>query len=94
MIEKFDHIRALDRVGEVPTNGPMCGMLWSDSHEQAGWTTSFRGAAFNFGPDMTEQFDHNSGPKQIARAHQLIMGGYLTGHQVNIGRADAERPRE
>lgn len=92
VIDKLDHIRALDRVQEVPTDGPMCDLVWSDPHEQAGWATSFRGAGFNFGPDVTEQFNHNNGLKQIARAHQLIMDGYLTAHQGNIGRADAERP--
>lgn len=86
MIDKLDHIRALDRVQEVPTDGPMCDLVWSDPHEQAGWATSFRGAGFNFGPDVTEQFNHNNNLKQIARAHQLIMDGYLTAHQGNIGR--------
>ena len=63
----------------------MCDLVWSDPHEQAGWATSFRGAGFNFGPDVTEQFNHNNKLKQIARAHQLIMDGYLTAHQGNIG---------
>ena len=81
----MDHIRALDRVQEVPTDGPMCDLLWSDPHEQAGWATSFRGAGFNFGPDVTEQFNHNNNLKMIARAHQLIMDGYLNAHQGNIG---------
>lgn len=54
---------------EVPVDGPMCDLLWSDPHEQAGWATSFRGAGFNFGPDITEQFNHNNGLKFIARAH-------------------------
>ena len=85
VIDKLDHIRALDRVQEVPTDGPMCDLLWSDPHEQAGWATSFRGAGFNFGSDVTEQFNHNNNLKQIARAHQLIMDGYLSAHQGNIG---------
>ena len=85
VIDKLDHIRALDRVQEVPTDGPMCDLLWSDPHEQAGWATSFRGAGFNFGPDVTEQFNHNNNLKMIARAHQLIMDGYLNAHQGNIG---------
>ena len=63
----------------------MCDLVWSDPHEQAGWATSFRGAGFNFGPDVTEQFNHNNNLKKIARAHQLIMDGYLTAHQGNIG---------
>jgi serine/threonine-protein phosphatase 2A catalytic subunit len=83
-IDKLDHIRQLERVMEVPVDGPMCDLLWSDPHEQAGWATSFRGAGFNFGPDISEQFNHNNGLKLIARAHQLIMDGYLSAHTGNI----------
>ena len=83
-IDKLDHIRQLERVMEVPVDGPMCDLLWSDPHEQAGWATSFRGAGFNFGPDISEQFNHNNGLKFIARAHQLIMDGYLNAHAGNI----------
>ena len=75
----------MDRFQEIPTDGPMCDLVWSDPHEQTGWATSFRGAGFNFGPDVTEQFNHNNGLKQIARAHQLVMDGYLSAHSGNIG---------
>lgn len=82
--DKLDQIRALDRYMEVPVDGAMCDLLWSDPHEQAGWATSFRGAGFNFGPDISEQFNHNNGLKMISRAHQLINDGYLLAHQGNI----------
>jgi diadenosine tetraphosphatase ApaH/serine/threonine PP2A family protein phosphatase len=29
-IDTLDHIRALDRIQEVPHEGPMCDLLWSD----------------------------------------------------------------
>lgn len=83
-IDRLDQIRALDRFMEVPVDGAMCDLLWSDPHDHAGWATSFRGAGFNFGPDISEQFNHNNGLKMICRAHQLINDGYLIAHQGNI----------
>jgi serine/threonine-protein phosphatase 2A catalytic subunit len=32
-----------------------------------------RGAAYTFGQDVSEQFNHTNGLKMIARAHQLMM---------------------
>ena len=34
---------------------------------------SQRGAGYNFGQDITEEFNHTNGLKMIARAHQLMM---------------------
>eukprot|EP00921_Rhytidocystis_pertsovi_P024855 GHVQ01040027.1.p1 GENE.GHVQ01040027.1~~GHVQ01040027.1.p1 ORF type:complete len:425 (-),score=71.39 GHVQ01040027.1:247-1521(-) len=45
----LDSIRTLDRVQEVPHEGPMCDLLWSDPGDDPGWQTSPRGAGFNFG---------------------------------------------
>ena len=83
-IDKLDHIRQIDRIMEVPVEGAMCDLLWSDPHEQAGWANSFRGAGFTFGPDISEQFNHNNGLKFICRAHQLVMDGFLNQHSGNI----------
>ncbi len=29
-IDRLDHIRSLNRIQEVPIDGPMCDLLWSD----------------------------------------------------------------
>ncbi len=83
-IDKLDQIRALNRYQEVPIDGAMCDLLWSDPFEQSGWANSFRGAGFNFGSDITEQFNHNNNLKYISRAHQLIMEGYTVAHKDQI----------
>lgn len=83
-IDKLDQVRQLERLSEVPVDGPMCDLLWSDPHDQTGWATSPRGAGFNFGPDISEQFNHTNDLKFIARAHQLVAEGYLPVHQNNI----------
>ena len=41
-IDTLDHIRALDRLQEVPHEGPMCDLLWSDPDDRGGWGISPR----------------------------------------------------
>ena len=41
-IDTLDHIRQLDRVQEVPHEGPMCDLLWSDPDDRRGWGMSPR----------------------------------------------------
>ena len=69
-------IRAIDRKQEVPHDGPMCDLLWSDPDDADGWGLSPRGAGYLFGADITKTFAHNNGIDLIARAHQLAMEGY------------------
>lgn len=72
-IETLDNIRMLDRFQEVPHEGPMCDLLWSDPEDRYGWGISPRGAGYIFGHDISEQFNHTNRLTMIARAHQLIM---------------------
>ena len=72
-IDTLDHIRALDRLQEVPHEGPMCDLLWSDPDDRGGWGISPRGAGYTFGQDISETFNHTNGLTLIARAHQLVM---------------------
>ena len=72
-IDNLDQIRELKRFQEIPTDGPMCDLLWSDPQDVPGWVLSFRGAGYNFGQDISEQFNHMNNLKMIARAHQLVM---------------------
>ena len=43
-IDTLDNIRELDRLVEVPHEGPMCDILWSDPDDRCGWGISPRGA--------------------------------------------------
>lgn len=74
-IETLDDVRLLDRVQEVPHEGPMTDLLWSDPEESEGWGISPRGAGHTFGPDVTAEFCHRNGLKCVCRAHQLVMAG-------------------
>ena len=43
-LDSLDHIRELGRTQEVPHEGPMCDLLWSDPDDRCGWGISPRGA--------------------------------------------------
>ncbi|KAE8648730.1 hypothetical protein Csa_008766 [Cucumis sativus] len=75
-LDTLDNIRSLDRIQEVPHEGPMCDLLWSDPDDRCGWGISPRGAGYTFGQDIAAQFNHTNGLSLISRAHQLVMEGY------------------
>lgn len=75
-ITKLDEIKEIERKLEVPHDGPMCDLLWSDPEDVKGWGMSPRGAGFLFGGDVAAQFMESNSLTHIARAHQLVMEGY------------------
>ncbi|KAH8916891.1 Metallo-dependent phosphatase, partial [Atractiella rhizophila] len=83
-IDTLDHIRSIERIQEVPHEGPMCDLLWSDPDDRCGWGISPRGAGYTFGQDISEAFNHNNGLTLVARAHQLVMEGFNWSHEKNV----------
>jgi serine/threonine-protein phosphatase 4 catalytic subunit len=76
-IDTIDEIRNIDRKQEVPHDGAMCDLLWSDpDQDQKGFGISPRGAGYLFGKDVVETFEQLNKIDLIARAHQLVMEGY------------------
>ena len=75
-IETLDQIKTIDRKQEVPHDGPMCDLMWSDPEDMNGWGVSPRGAGYLFGGDKVEEFNAKNDIRLIARAHQLVMEGY------------------
>jgi len=75
-ITTLDQIRTIDRKQEVPHDGSMCDLLWSDPDDREGWFLSPRGAGYLFGCDVVQQFNNTNGLELIARAHQIVMEGY------------------
>ncbi|KLJ09730.1 hypothetical protein EMPG_14853 [Blastomyces silverae] len=76
LVDSIDKIRLIDRKQEVPHEGAMCDLLWSDPDEIEGWGLSPRGAGFLFGGDIVKHFSHRNDLSLIARAHQLVMEGF------------------
>ncbi|KRX01242.1 hypothetical protein PPERSA_05828 [Pseudocohnilembus persalinus] len=83
-IDTLDNIRELDRAQEIPHEGAMCDLLWSDPDDRVGFNFSPRGAGYTFGQDISEQYIHQNGIKYIYRAHQLVMEGYQQNHDDKV----------
>lgn len=83
-IDSIDNIRSLNRFQEVPHDGPMSDLLWSDPDERSNWGVSPRGAGFTFGADISKQFNHRNNLQMISRAHQLVMDGYAWNHEQQV----------
>eukprot|EP00037_Helgoeca_nana_P013541 m.124772 g.124772 ORF g.124772 m.124772 type:complete len:314 (+) comp22090_c3_seq2:276-1217(+) len=83
-IDTLDQIRALERVQEIPHEGPICDLMWSDPEDREGWGISPRGAGYTFGQDITEQFNVTNGLNLIIRAHQLVMEGFGWHHDKGL----------
>ncbi|KAI5150030.1 serine/threonine-protein phosphatase 2A catalytic subunit [Enteropsectra breve] len=76
----IDQLNAVYRKTEIPNEGAMCDILWSDPDDRSGWGQSPRGAGFTFGKDVTELFCAKNNLKMICRAHQLVNDGYNWNH--------------
>lgn len=48
-MDTLDQIDQLHRFEEVPHEGPMCDLLWSDPDDRMGWGISPRGAGYTYG---------------------------------------------
>mmetsp|Transcript_5988 Transcript_5988/g.8725 ORF Transcript_5988/g.8725 Transcript_5988/m.8725 type:complete len:308 (+) Transcript_5988:175-1098(+) len=72
----IDQIRKIDRKIEVPHDGAMCDLLWSDPEDIDGWGLSPRGAGYLFGGDIVQEFNQTNNISLICRAHQLVMEGF------------------
>jgi len=75
-ITNLDNIRSIDRKQEVPHDGPMCDLLWSDPEDIDDWGVSPRGAGYLFGHAVVRKWNEVNNITLIARAHQLVMEGY------------------
>ncbi|WOH02087.1 hypothetical protein DCAR_0521475 [Daucus carota subsp. sativus] len=76
-ISTLDQIRTIFRKQEVPHDGAMCELLWSDPEDTVdGWGLSPRGAGFLFGGSVVNAFNRTNNIDYICRAHQLVMEGY------------------
>ena len=80
-IDTIDQIQRLTRFAEIPEDGPVCDLLWSDPGDSMGFSLSPRGAGFTFGADVTAEFNRRNGLQLVSRAHQLVMEGYQWCHE-------------
>ena len=69
-------MKNINRLQEIPHEGPMCDYLWSDPDDIEEWGQNPRGAGVVFGSKLVDRFLKNNNMDLIVRAHQLIMEGY------------------
>ncbi|KAI1727212.1 calcineurin-like phosphoesterase domain-containing protein [Ditylenchus destructor] len=73
----LDTIMTLQRDVEVPANGPLCDLVWSDPDDvDPGWRLNPRGAGWLFGRDVVEKFLETNNLSLICRSHQLVQEGF------------------
>lgn len=68
-------VRTIERVCEIPHEGPFCDLMWSDPEDIETWAISPRGAGWLFGGKVTAEFNHINGLNLVCRAHQLVQEG-------------------
>ncbi|KAH8993345.1 Metallo-dependent phosphatase-like protein [Lactarius hatsudake] len=78
-IHSIDQIKVVDRFREIPHEGPMADLVWSDPDpEKEDFAISPRGAGYTFGSGVVYKFLETNGMTHILRAHQLCMEGYAS----------------
>lgn len=76
-LNKIEDIQKIFRPVEVPDNGLLCDLLWSDPEENAsGWDDNERGVSFVFGKEIVSIFLKKNDIDLICRAHQVVEDGY------------------
>jgi len=77
LLQSIDHVRCIYRFQEIPFEGILTDMMWSDPDtEISGFTISKRGVGYLFGRDVLERFLEINNINLFLRAHQLCMEGY------------------
>jgi serine/threonine-protein phosphatase PP1 catalytic subunit len=73
----MEQIRRIQRPTDVPDQGLLCDLLWSDPDKDVmGWGENDRGVSYTFGADVVAKFLHKHDLDLICRAHQVVEDGY------------------
>ncbi|KAF6162140.1 hypothetical protein GIB67_008269 [Kingdonia uniflora] len=76
-LKNLDQIRNLARPVDVPDQGLLCDLLWSDPDKDfEGWGENDRGVSYTFGSDTVLEFLEKHNLDLICRAHQVVEDGY------------------
>jgi serine/threonine-protein phosphatase PP1 catalytic subunit len=76
-LENVDQIKKLVRPTDVPEQGLLCDLLWSDPEEnKTGFGPNDRGVSVTFNSKVVETFLKNNDLDLICRAHQVVEEGY------------------
>ena len=71
-LQSMEQIRRIMRPTDVPDQGLLCDLLWSDPDKDTmGWGENDRGVSFTFGAEVVAKFLHKHDFDLICRAHQV-----------------------
>jgi len=76
-LHSMEQIRRIIRPTDVPDNGLICDLLWSDPDAAiTGWGENDRGVSYTFGADIVNKFLNRHDIDLVCRAHQVVEDGY------------------
>ena len=76
-LKNIDDIKKIMRPTDVPEEGLLCDLLWSDPENiSQDWGTNDRGVSVTFNVKVLEKFLENNELDLICRAHQVVEEGY------------------
>uniref|UniRef100_UPI004038D067 serine/threonine-protein phosphatase PP1-gamma catalytic subunit-like isoform X4 n=1 Tax=Callospermophilus lateralis TaxID=76772 RepID=UPI004038D067 len=76
-LQSMEQIRRIMRPIDVPDQGLLCDLLWSDPDKDVlGWGENDRGVSFRFGAEVVAKFLHKHDLDLICRPHQVVEDGY------------------
>lgn len=76
-LHSMEQIHRIMRPTDVPEQGLLCDLLWSDPDKDANeWGENDRGVSFTFGPGVVTKFLTDNDLDLICRAHQVVEDGY------------------
>ena len=76
-LEQLSQITELPRPTEIPEDGLLCDLLWSDPDPSIlGWGYNSRGVSYTFGLDVIREFLERHDLDLVCRAHQVVEDGY------------------
>uniref|UniRef100_A0A6G3MGD6 Serine/threonine-protein phosphatase n=1 Tax=Henneguya salminicola TaxID=69463 RepID=A0A6G3MGD6_HENSL len=75
--ESMEQLRQIMRPTDVPDQGLLCDLLWSDPEKgEKNFGPNERGVSFVFGADVLASFLHQHNFDLFCRAHQVVEDGY------------------
>lgn len=81
-LHSMEQIRRIMRPTDVPDQGLLCDLLWSDPDKDVmGWGENDRGVSYTFGADVVGKFLHKHDLDLICRAHQVCV---ITIEWINV----------
>ncbi|GAB6030193.1 serine/threonine protein phosphatase Sds21 [Chamberlinius hualienensis] len=76
-LTSMDQIMKMPRQREIPDDGLLCDLLWSDPDDNVrGYGYNDRGVSYTFGVDVVESFLKAHDLDLVCRAHQVVEDGY------------------